>query len=139
MDDIKSFLIQRGFIETKFVKDWADEEEVPSKSLNIHFGQKSYYYIDNWADIIIFVFLPNFDNYSVTREWGHLMESTKSKCSKSVILSHTSINLGALIKGDIEIGRVLSYTFDNEIELLDFAFSGCFNIIYSLLNQDKAI
>lgn len=134
LESLKGFMVSKGFVQTKLVRDWTDEQEVPSGSLNIHFGMKSYYYIDNWADILLFVFLPEFDNYGVTREWGHLVESNV-KCDKAIILTHSSINLGALIKGDIESKRILSYTFDNERELLDFAFSGCFNVIYTLMSK----
>jgi len=135
---LKVFLRTRGFGKTRLVEDWIDEKEIPSDSFDEHFREKSFYYIDKWAEILIFVFLGT-DNISVTREWSHLIESTKEKCKCSVILRHEGLNLRSLVRGDIGIERIREYSFKDEKELHEVAFSGCFNVLYSLesLKQTK--
>ena len=135
---MKTFLIDRGFHKTRLVEDWIDEDKIPPDSFDEHFREKSFYYIDKWAEILIFVFLGT-DNISVTREWSHLIESTKEKCKCSVILRHEGLNLRSLVRGDIGIERIREYSFKDEKELHEVAFSGCFNVLYSLesLKQTK--
>ena len=137
LDRLKAFLIEKGFPQTRLVIDWMDEEEVPPASFDIHFREKSFYYIDNWADIILFVFLREGDNLSVSREWGHMVESVREKCERAVVLRQKEVDLGSLIRGDIERERVYEYHFEQEAELQDFAFSGCFNILYGLIQTSQ--
>ena len=54
---LKAFLMARGFDRTRLVEDWIDESDIPAGSLDEHFREKSFYYIDSWAVILIFVFL----------------------------------------------------------------------------------
>ena len=133
LERLRNFLRKKGFKQTMLVKDWKDEENVPAGSLDIHFRDKSFYYIDKWAEILIFVFSPNSDNQSVTREWGHMIDSAQRKCRNSVILRHESVNLHSLIKGDIKKERVFEYEFRDGDSLNDLAFNTCFNIAYSFL------
>ena len=129
---LKTFLRAKGFDKTKLVEHWIDENKIPPESLDAHFREKSFYYIDNWAEVLVFVFFAEADNISVTREWSHMIESTKEKCTCSVILWHEDLNLGSLVRGDIGAERIRDYSFKDENELHEVAFSGCFNVLYSL-------
>jgi len=134
---LKDFLRAKGFDITRLVEHWIDEDEIPSESLNEHFRRKSFYYIDNWAEVLIFVFFKEANNISVTREWSHMIESaTKTKCS--IILRHKDLDVGSLVRGDIGAERVREQPFKNEEELREFAYSGCFNILYSLVSSKRA-
>lgn len=133
LENLRDFLREKGFKQTMLVKDWKDEESVPEASLDIHFRDKSFYYIDKWAEILVFVLSPESDNQSVTREWGHMIDANKKKCKNSAILRHESVNLHSLIKGDIKKERIFEYEFKDENSLHDLAFSACFNIAYSFL------
>ena len=81
----------------------------------------------------MFVFFIEGDDKSVVREWGYLVESVKEKCDCSVILRHKAVDLGSLIRGDIEEKRILEYSFENDEELLNRAFAGCFSKVYNLI------
>ena len=129
---LKAFLIARGFDKTRLVEDWIDEKEIPADSFDEHFRAKSFYYIDNWAEVLVFVFLKGVNNLSVGREWAHMIESVREKCRCSVILRHKRLNLGSLVRGDIGAERVREEPFEDEKELCELAFSGCFNVLYSL-------
>lgn len=129
---LKTSLRAKGFDKTTLVEDWMDESKIPPESLDEHFREKSFYYIDNWAEILVFVFFAEADNISVTRELSHMIESTKEKCKCSVILRHEDLNLGSIVRGDIGVERIREYPFKDENELHEFAFSGCFNVLYSL-------
>jgi hypothetical protein len=132
---LKAFLVSKGFEKTRLVKDWIDEEGTPEGNLDEHFRGKSFYYIDNWAEILVFVFFKEVDNMSVTREWGHMIDSSKEKCKRSIILSQEDLDLCALVRGDIGSERIRDYTFKDENELCESAFSGCFSVLYSLLSS----
>jgi len=134
---LKAFLKARGFDNTGLVEDWIDENKIPAEVFDEHFREKSFYYIDNWAEILIFVFFKEADNISVTREWSHMIESTSEKCKCSVILRHEDLDLGSLVRGDIGVERVREYSFKDEDELNEFAFSGCFNVLYSLESSKR--
>jgi hypothetical protein len=135
LEMLKVSLISKGFEGTRLVKDWVDEEKAPKENLDEHFRGKSFYYIDNWAEIFVFVFFKDADNISVTREWSHMIESSKEKCGKSVILSHEDLDLGALVRGDIGSERIRNPTFKDDNELCESAFSGCFSVLYSLIGS----
>jgi hypothetical protein len=130
LKDLKAFLITKGFNETRLVEDWINESEVPPESLDEHFKEKSFYYIDNWAEILVFVFFET-DHISVTREWSHMIESQSEKCKCSIILRHESLDLRCLVRGDIGAERIREYHFKDENELHKSAFSGCFTVLYS--------
>jgi hypothetical protein len=83
-------------------------------------------------EILIFVFFKEANNISVTREWGHVVESTKEKCKCSIILDHEDLNLGPLVRGDIGAMMVREESFKDENGLHGHAFQGCFNVLYSL-------
>jgi len=131
--ELKSFLEGKGFTQTRLVKDWMDEKEVPEGQYDIHFRNKSFFYMRNWADILVFVFFEKCTNFSVIREWGHMVDVLSSKISQSVILRHENIDLGCLIRGDIKDNRVFEAKFSNdESDLHDCAFSGCISVLYRL-------
>jgi len=134
---LKAFLMSRGFDRTRLVEDWIDESDIPAGSLDEHFREKSFYYIDGWAEILIFVFLREADNISVTREWSHMIESAKGKSRYSLILRHENLNLGSLVRGDIGVERIREYSFKDEKELHEFAFSGCFNVLYGMVSSEQ--
>ena len=130
--NLKFSLQGKGFVLTRLVRDWIDETDVPEEQMEVHFRDKSFYYIKNWADILIFVFLEDCNNSSVEREWSYMIDKVFEKCNRSIIIRNEKIDLGCLIRGDIKSERVLEYKFSNDNELQDFAFNGCFNILYRL-------
>jgi hypothetical protein len=129
---LKSSLISKGFVLTKLVKDWPDEKNIPENQYDVHFRDKSFYYMRNWADILVFVFFEDCNNNSVCREWGHMIDSITDKIDQSIILRHESIDLGCLLKGDIKDNRVFEAGFSTNNELFDNAFSGCISSLYRL-------
>lgn len=133
---LKAFLIAKGFENTRLVKNWMDEDNIPRDSFDEHFRGKSFHYIDKWAEILIFVFFKDADNVSVTREWGHMIESSKEKCKCSTILWHQDLDLGSIVRGDIGGEGIRDYSFEDENELHEVAFSGCFHVLY-YLESDK--
>jgi len=134
--DLRSFLKEKGFSQTNLVKDWMDEEGIPKELYDIHFKEKSFFYIKNWADILVFIFFENCTNFSVIREWSYLIDSVPSKISQSVILRHENVNLGCLIRGDIRDNRVFEAKFSNDpSDLHACAFSGCISVLYRLLRK----
>jgi len=135
LEKLKEFLIANGFSNTKLVKDWIIEDNIPPESLVALFREKSFHHIDYWAEILVFVFLKDANNYSVTRELSHMVDCSKEKCSHSIILRHDEIDLGSLIKGDISIERILESSFSDNQELYQTAFAGCFNILFTLESQ----
>lgn len=132
LERLKAFLIARGFENTRLVKYWRDEDNIPPDSFDEHFRGKSFHYIDEWAEILIFVFFKEANNISVTREWAHMVESMKEKCNCSVIVRHKDLDVGSIVRGDIGAERVREESFEDENELHEVAFSGCFNVLYSL-------
>jgi hypothetical protein len=128
---LQSYLINKGFINTKLVRDFPDETSVPDEAFDIHFLKKSQYYIRTWADILLFVFFIEGDNKSVIREIGYMADMVPLKCNRSVIVRDIQENLG-IVRGDIKGKRMLEYTFENEDELQSYSFAGCFSIIYDM-------
>jgi hypothetical protein len=133
---LKVHLTNKGFLQTRLVEDWKEENGVPQSSKKIFFRDKSFYYIDKWADILLFIFLQKGNNNGVTREWGHMIESSKQKCKCSIILWHEKINLGTVIGGDIEGEMIRDFTFKDENQLQESAYAGCFNILFSLVRSE---
>jgi len=129
---LKSFLIGKGFVLTKLVKDWMDEEDVPKDQYDVHFLKKSFHYMENLADVLIFVFFEDCNNNSVCREWGHMIDSVSSKIGQSIVLREKQVDLGCLLKGDIKTHRIFEAEFSTNDELFDVAFSGCIGCLYRL-------
>ena len=100
-------LIEKGFLLTRLVEDFPDEEDVPEDVKDEHFLDKSYYYIDNWAIILLFVFLKAGNCLGVATEFNHMASTARNKCDCSFILSEEGLNLGSLMRGTIRISRVL--------------------------------
>lgn len=134
--NVKRYLINNGFLETKLVEDFDDELSSLPKTVDpIHFREKSFHYIDNWADILLFILTSECDNSGVLREFTHIVESNPEKCNISCILCHKKINLSMLTKADIKESRILEYKFDNQKDLNEFAFSVVFNLLYESISR----
>jgi hypothetical protein len=132
LEKIKKSLQRNGFFKTRLVKDWLDEENIPKKLWDKHFLKKSIHYINEWAEVLLFVFLKEGDHKGVVREWSHMVEIT-DKQKNSVIIRHETIDLGSLIRGDIAEHTIYEYSFNNEDELHTRSFAGAFNVLYNLL------
>ena len=133
---VKHYLIKNGFVETKLVEDFDDEfSSLPKTAEPIHFKEKSFYYIDNWAEILLFILTSECDTSGVLREFTHIVESKQKKCNISCILCHKKIKLSMLTQADIKENRLLENTFNNQKQLNEFAFSASFNLLYESISR----
>ncbi|MBA7602628.1 hypothetical protein ES703_09724 [subsurface metagenome] len=137
--NVKHYLIYNGFLDTKLVEDFDDEfSSLPKTASPIHFKGKSFHYIDNWADILLFILTSECDISGVLREFSHIVESNQEKCNISCILCHKKIKLSMLTQADIKENRLLENRFNNQKQLNEFAFSASFNLLYeSVLRAEK--
>jgi len=131
LEDLKQFLISQGFLNTRLVKDWKIKRNIPQVTFASLARHKSFHFIDNWAEILVFVFFENGNNSSVGREFGHMVDSSREKCKYSTILRQNNLDLGTIIKGDINSERIVESQFLDKKELYDYAFAGCHNSLFS--------
>lgn len=134
--NVKLYLINNGFLKTNLVEDFDDEfSSLPKTANPIHFREKSFYYIDNWADILLFILTSECDNSGVLREFTHIVESNPEKCNISCILCHKKIKLSMLTKADIKENRLLENKFNNQKDLNEFAYAAAFNLLYESISH----
>ena len=129
---VQSFLKNNGFFESFLVMDFIDEHIVPNEAMDEHFLQKSQYYIQNWADILVFILLKEGDHQSVIREWSFLVLECPQKTRNSILVCHEEVSLRALIRGDLKSFRVAYDTF-NDDNLCLKTYNQVFIKLYSLL------
>lgn len=132
---LKKELISRGFLNTKIVKDFMDEDDIPSDATreiwDTHFEQKSFYHIKNWADVLLFIFFDGTNNLSVGRELAFLIHECKHMCKNSIILWHKDVDLG-LYRGDMSIECIFDDSFEKDDELPRAAYAACFKRMYAV-------
>jgi hypothetical protein len=132
LEGIQQHLKEKGFIHTRLVKDWRDEDTVPDDIKDVHFLRKSIHYIDTWAEIMAFVFLADGNPISVTTELAHVVETSKGRCDHCFVLREEGVRLG-ILRGHIKGNGIVEFPFTDDMSLHKSAFSGCFSILYDSL------
>jgi len=127
----KRCLLQSGYDNVKLVADFPDVPKFhPDQSS--HFTLKSQNYIKNWADVLVFVFLCNCDNQGVANELTFASLMVTEKLNVSVVLSEKGVQLSSLTKGPINLQKIDSDEFSNDVELCEMAKGYVTNYIYVL-------
>jgi len=128
-DDMRA----RGFKQTFLVVDFEDEVGVPLEVIREHFTAKSYFYIREWADICVFIFLRDCDNSGVEDELDYLVLKVRDKIPCSTIIHPEEIELSGLRVGKIRGLRIRQNPYNNDNEIEDFIYNSSFQILYALL------
>lgn len=131
--NLKQHLIDDGYLTTRLIKDFEDEEEIPEEYYDEHFVKKSEYYIEHWGDILIFVFLKEGDNQSVIREWTHMIKICPEKCINVILLYHNEVIIRTLLRGDIKGNRITHDEFSDDETLYERASKLVFVKIYNCI------
>ena len=122
LETLRNCLIKRGFKSTKLAKDFP-ETTFYSQDMDEHFTIKSRKLINEWAHVLVFVFLKNADNQGVASEITYTclqLQDKQSLCA--VFFEDKFANFSTQIKGSIKITKQISYEiFRNERELCDLA------------------
>lgn len=129
--NLKAALIDNGFIKTRLVQDFPDDELFHPTSQDIHFQQKSFHYMERWAQILLFVLQRGCSPMGVLREFARMVEQNPTCGDTAVLLRSQKVSLSSLIKADVEIHQIRAYTYADADELYDLAYAACFNILDS--------
>lgn len=130
--NVQLYLRSKGFHSTYLVMDFIDEDTIPIEAMDEHFLQKSQYYIQNWAEILVFILLKEGDHQSVIREWSFLILECPEKTRNAILLCHKEVSLKALLRGDLKSFHVAFDVF-NDKTLCSNAYNQIFIKLYSLI------
>jgi len=123
---MRKFVIEKEYKNTRIVEELPELEDIPQEPKEEYFLEKSKYYIENWAEILIFYLPLECDCKSVLLELFFMCEHVPIKCIYSTIIRHEEYDLGTLIKGMVRKMRVADYPYREKSQIQDMAFSACF-------------
>jgi hypothetical protein len=133
LEKIRDFLRENGFKQTFLVADFKDENGIPLEVMREHFLTKSQYYIRDWADICIFIFLRDCDNSGVENELVYLVNTVREKTGTSVIIHPKKIVLSGLHWGAIEAFSIKHDPYKKDDEIEHYAYASSFKKLYAIL------
>lgn len=131
---MKECLIERGFKNVRLVADFPDLPRFHPTSWELHFQRKSFHYIKNWGQVLLFVYFKGSDHMGVTRELSYMIDNAVEKTNCSAILRDKRLGLSTMIKADIKGHRILEYDFEDDQELCEVAVGCCRDLVYHLFD-----
>jgi len=129
---LRDCLLVHGYENAKIVEDFPNipkYDEDPDK----HFTLKSRDKIENWADVLIFVFMREANNLGVWAELQFTLAFVKDKIHYSIELHEKGVDLSSQTRGPLKISRMYSSEFHNDGKLCKLAMAFCTNVVYEFL------
>ena len=124
---LKSHLVSQGFVNTKLVSDFPNGHYIDATQ-DAYFLVKSKHYIENWADVLLFIVDEKCNNDSVLAELFIMVSSVSHKCHVSTVLCSGERHLGSLLRGTLTIHRINLYEFNS---VQDFEKKGYAAVFHS--------
>jgi len=102
LENLKDYLLAKGYAQTKLVKDFKFPEQSPSESQSSYNLRKSEYWIPK-SDALIFVFFPRVDNTGPGYELKHLCDYHFDMAWRSIVgIGKPTLKISSLIYGLID-------------------------------------
>ena len=130
---LKNHLINKGFSSARLVTDFPSRN-VEGKDPDIYFLEKSHDCIENWAEILVFVFDEDkiCNNDSVFEEFFFTAGNVSHKCRYSSILSSSMRFAGRLLRGTYKLHHIPFREFKNVGELKRRGYSAVYGSFQKL-------
>ncbi|MHA1713936.1 MAG: hypothetical protein ACTSW4_07915 [Candidatus Ranarchaeia archaeon] len=126
---LKKHLISQGFPNTCLVRDFGDDSLFHPSSANIHFQRKSFFYMEHWANVLLFIIHKGCNPMGVLREFARMIEHDPYKTQTAALFCSETISLSSLIKADIELHDIRAYSYSSQKDLNELAYAACFSIM----------
>jgi len=132
LTDFRNCLQRRGYNNAKKVEDFPNLPRY-DKDPDKHYTLKSRDRVENWAEVLIFVFMCKANNLGVWAELQFTISFVKGKIRDSVELHEKGVALSTQTRGPLKISRMCSNEFSSDRQLCTRAVAFCTNVVYESL------